>query len=150
MNIGILSDTHGLFRVFFQQELKKCDVIIHAGDIGTKTCYQELKAINLPLYMVRGNCDNGSYATYLPENLSFSIGGHLFYLIHDRNQLPYSLPETEYIIFGHTHCYEYETKRGITYINPGSASNSRGGGSPSIAVLTLNDNSSSLERICME
>lgn len=138
MKIGILSDTHGLLKEHFMEELKTCSCIIHAGDIGSQTCYQTLKDLNIPLYMVKGNCDHGVWSAYLPETLSFMIQDHMFYLIHDKNQLPFELPlGTEYVISGHTHCYELQKKRGITYLNPGSASASRSGGAPSMVILTI-------------
>jgi hypothetical protein len=37
MNIGIVSDTHGLIRQEVLDALRGSDMIMHAGDIGKKT-----------------------------------------------------------------------------------------------------------------
>lgn len=141
MRIGVLSDTHGMLKDTFITELKSCDYIIHAGDIGTEKCYQALKDLSIPLYMVRGNCDHGLWATYLPETLAFPIAGLTFYLIHDLNKMPYVTDEPDVVIFGHTHQHTSHTRRGCTYINPGSAGKSRGLSGASIAILTIENKS---------
>lgn len=137
MQIGIISDTHGVLSDTLLRQLSSCDYILHAGDIGSKNCYEKLRALKKPLYIIRGNCDKGDYATYLPETLAAPIGGKIFYLIHKKNQLPYPLPEADFIITGHTHQYSVQTRGSVTYINPGSAGKSRGDNMPSMAVLTL-------------
>ncbi|MDD3337965.1 MAG: metallophosphoesterase [Lachnospiraceae bacterium] len=135
MRIGILSDTHGVLPEYFENELKNCDYIIHAGDIGTERCYQQLKALSVPLYMIRGNCDHGRWAAYLPESLAFHIDGLRFYLVHNINDLPYRLEDTDIVITGHTHVYQTYDYRNICYINPGSAGKSRGASGHSMAIL---------------
>lgn len=139
MKLGILSDTHGLLREEFKEELKQCDYIIHAGDIGTEKCYNELKALGVPLYMVRGNCDHGQWATYIPETLAFPIGGLIFYLIHDLSQLPYLTNLPDVIIFGHTHTRACYQRRGCTYVNPGTAGRARGVSGISMAIAEIID-----------
>lgn len=71
--IAILSDTHGFLCDKFLNELKSCDYVIHAGDIGSEQCYNKLKDLGKHLYMIKGNCDMGSYADFLPESLFFRI-----------------------------------------------------------------------------
>lgn len=137
MKLGILSDTHGVLRKELKEELKTCDYIIHAGDFGTEKCYEELKALGIPLYMVRGNCDYGHWASHLPETLAFPIGGRIFYLIHDLNKISYIADEPDVIVFGHTHQQMCYTKRGCTYLNPGSAGRPRGNSRTSMAVIDM-------------
>lgn len=150
MKIGILSDTHGTLHERFKIELKKCDYIIHAGDIGTEKCYKELKALEVPFYTIRGNCDKGSWAAYLPETLAFPIHGHIFYLIHNiRDLVPYAARECEYIISGHTHKYEVRERGGKIYLNPGSAGKNRSTSPCSILILTLKEDSYQVEKICL-
>lgn len=139
MKIGIMSDTHGVLRDSFKMYAKECDYLIHAGDVTTERCYNQLKELGVPMYMVRGNCDQGSWAKYLPQTLSFRIGGRMFYLLHNVSQLPFQLPETDFVIYGHTHHYTTYERHGITYLNPGSAGQSRGE-QLSMVILTLEDN----------
>lgn len=149
MKIGLLSDTHGHFEDSWLDLLKNCDYLIHAGDIGSENCYRKLKTINIPIYMVRGNCDHGPWAEFLPEELSFSIGGKLFFLIHDKNRLPWRMPKSDFIIYGHTHAYAISTHRGIVSINPGSASQPRTSDGPTMAILELDETSYEVHKLSL-
>lgn len=45
MKIGIISDTHGIFREEWHRYLDSCDYLIHAGDFCTQKnydCFLEL------------------------------------------------------------------------------------------------------------
>ena len=87
MKIGVISDTHGSLPDAAGDALKKCDYLIHAGDIGSEACYRVIFQLNLPSYLVRGNCDWSSYAADMQEVLSFHIDGISISLIHDLNRL---------------------------------------------------------------
>ena len=56
MILGIISDTHGLLRKEVKDNLKDCDLIIHAGDIGKIEVIKNLKDIS-KLEYIKGNCD---------------------------------------------------------------------------------------------
>lgn len=147
MKIGVLSDTHGSLPEKVICQLKDCDFLIHAGDIGSEMCYRTLKDLNIPIYMVKGNCDWGSYARFLPETLSFRIDGISFYLIHDQNKLPLMPENTDLVIFGHTHHYACYERLGKTYLNPGSVSDGRGEPA-SFAVIKVKSGDFTVEK-CM-
>ncbi|MFV0466077.1 MAG: metallophosphoesterase family protein [Lachnospiraceae bacterium] len=147
MKIGILSDTHGYLHPKFKEILIGCDTLIHAGDFASEKIYQELKDLGVPMYMVKGNTDRGAWAAFLPETLTFSISGHLFYLIHDRTQIPFPLPKTEFLIYGHTHRFDHSKHGDVTLVNPGSATESRTTLPPSIAILSFSENGHDIERI---
>ncbi|MFR6392583.1 MAG: metallophosphoesterase family protein [Roseburia sp.] len=96
MKIGILSDTHGVLKDTFLDELQSCDYLLHAGDIGSLKCYETLKDLHVPLYIIKGNCDKGEWTKYLPETLAapidvgrFSISSirKAICLIHNRKQI---------------------------------------------------------------
>ena len=72
MKIGIISDTHGIFREEWHRHLDGCDYLIHAGDFCTQKNYDCFRNFGIPLYMVRGNNDRGDWAKNLPEFLQFS------------------------------------------------------------------------------
>lgn len=118
--LGIISDTHGALIDNFIDILKDCDLIIHAGDFDNLRCYEEIKSLNKPMYMVRGNCDNGNWATNIPETLAFPVEDLIFFMLHDINKLSYDFSDADVIISGHTHVYNDTTKQGIRYLNPGS------------------------------
>lgn len=150
MKIGILSDTHGVLKDTFLDELQSCDYLLHAGDIGSLKCYETLKDLHVPLYIIKGNCDKGEWTKYLPETLAAPIGGKIFYLVHKKSDLPYPQPEADFIITGHTHHYEVSKRGTTTFINPGSAGRSRSGSSCTIAILTLDGNDVSISPIYTE
>lgn len=146
MKIGILSDTHGVFRDDWTDYLYGCDCLIHAGDIGTKSCYDKLKSLGIPIYMVRGNCDMGEWAQFLPEFLQVPLGGKIFFIVHNRFDLPFELTGADFIISGHTHVFAADERFGRVYINPGSAGSSRGD-VKCMAILELEADRYELKRI---
>ncbi|MBT8364838.1 MAG: metallophosphatase family protein [Deltaproteobacteria bacterium] len=64
--IGVIADTHGLLRPEAIEFLKRCDLIVHAGDVGNPDILRVLRSI-APTYAIRGNIDKGSWAQELPE-----------------------------------------------------------------------------------
>lgn len=102
MKIGIISDTHGIFREEWHRHLDGCDYLIHAGDFCTQKNYDCFRNFGIPLYMVRGNNDRGDWAKNLPEFLQFRIGGKTFFLVHNQFDLPFDLTDADFLIFGHT------------------------------------------------
>jgi putative phosphoesterase len=54
--VGVISDTHGLMRPAAIEALRGCDLIIHAGDVGTPAVLDALRAV-APTFAVRGNVD---------------------------------------------------------------------------------------------
>jgi putative phosphoesterase len=66
MNLGLISDTHGLLRREALDALRGSDLIVHAGDIGAPAVLDALRAI-APLVAVRGNNDSDAWAQDIPE-----------------------------------------------------------------------------------
>lgn len=147
MNIGLISDTHGVFREEWKRHFAKCDCLIHAGDLDSKRIYEKFQQLGIPVYMVRGNCDHGEYGEFLPESMNLPLGGKLFKVIHNRNYLPMNLEDIDYVIYGHTHIPDDETRRGIRYINPGSAGQDRGAGRTMMILHLAEEGESKLEWI---
>ena len=146
MKIGIMSDTHGIFREDWHTYLDDCDLIIHAGDIHTRNCYDKLKGIGVPLYMVRGNNDIGEWARFLPEFLQVPIGGKIFFIVHNKSDLPFDLTDADFIIYGHTHQFATYERYGKVFLNPGSAGQGRGD-VKSLVLMDLNETGYQLERV---
>ena len=122
MRIGIISDTHGIFREQWKDILLTCDSIFHLGDVNTQKCYERFEKLGKPFYAVRGNCDYGEFAKYLPVVMKTPFKGKLFCLAHKKEDLPFDLTDCDFIICGHTHCYQNDELFGKVYLNPGSAS----------------------------
>jgi len=122
IQIGVISDTHGLLRPEAIEALRGSDQIIHAGDVGSPEILEKL-AVIAPLAAVRGNVDKAAWAQKLPETEVVEIGGISIYVLHDLAQLDLK-PEASgfsVVISGHSHVPKQETRNGVLHFNPGSA-----------------------------
>lgn len=144
--IGIVSDTHGLLRDEVVEHLKSCDAILHAGDINTPEIIKELSQV-APLYVVRGNNDKGQWAEALPDHLSINLGGKAFYMVHQKKDVPKSLENVDFIIYGHSHQYNYVKEQNGIWLNPGSCGKRRFGLPITMACLVLQNKEVKVEKI---
>ncbi|HKM18939.1 MAG TPA: YfcE family phosphodiesterase [Aliarcobacter sp.] len=125
MKIGILSDSHHKNDYLKEsiEFLKKegCEYLIHAGDICSKVGLDILKNSNLKYIAVFGNNDRDLFQFSQDYNIKkepyyFKIKDRSFKLMH----LPFHLyPDTDIIIFGHTHEFDCEYKNKKLFINSG-------------------------------
>jgi putative phosphoesterase len=76
-----------------------------------------------PLTAVRGNNDRGDWAKGLNENEAVEVAGTWLYVLHDRHELDLDPGAAGFaaVIAGHSHRPLIEERRGILFINPGSA-----------------------------
>lgn len=118
MKIAILSDTHGLLRPEVVEHLKTADAILHGGDINRQTIVDELQQY-APLYVVRGNNDK-EWAETIPHDLTVTLDGVTFTMVHNRKEVPADLSGVDVVVFGHSHKYMQEEKDSRLWLNPGS------------------------------
>ena len=120
--VGIISDTHGLLRPEAVKALAGADFIIHAGDIGSPDVLDGLSRI-APVTAVRGNNDKGSWAQALPITEVLEVGACLLYVVHELQALDLdpSAAGFQAVITGHSHHPSAEIRRGVLFLNPGSA-----------------------------
>lgn len=139
INIGVLSDTHGHIDGSLVDILSGTDFILHAGDMDTPEILQTLKNIG-QVFPVRGNMDVGAWSQALPEEEFVEVGGILIYMIHDIKKISLDpvAADIRIVISGHTHRPAIKNKKGVLYLNPGSASFPRGGVKASIALIEIN------------
>lgn len=147
---GILSDTHlmGLnedFKQLVQHCFADCNAIIHAGDLTDISLLDAFQ--DKTVYAVHGNmCNNITYST-LPTQLSFQLGEFTIGLTHGaglgheiESALWNLFPETDCMIYGHTHrpaCHRIADK---LIINPGSfMSTGRYGASGTYCILEVSN-----------
>ncbi len=122
VNVGVISDTHGLLRPEALEALLGSEHIIHAGDIGDPDILAQLAEI-APVTAVRGNVDIAPWAKKVPASNVLEVGKTLIYVLHKLDDLDLK-PETAgfaAVIYGHTHVPKQEMKKGVLYFNPGSA-----------------------------
>jgi len=119
--IGIISDTHGLVRPEALAALQGVDLILHAGDIGNQDVIDTLKQI-APVVAVRGNNDKGEWANDLPDWEVTEVGPVSIYMLHNLNEMdvrPSGIFQV--VVSGHSHRPSVEERKGVLYVNPGSA-----------------------------
>jgi putative phosphoesterase len=122
MRVGVISDTHGLLRPAAVEALQGSEHILHAGDVGDPAILDTLRSI-APVIAIRGNIDAGGRCGHLPPTEFVELDGRTIYMLHDVKQLDLN-PEAAGIaavVFGHSHSPLIERRRGVLFLNPGSA-----------------------------
>ena len=145
-NIGLISDTHGRFEEDWKKHFSRCDMIFHMGDFADKDVYENFMDLEIPIQTVRGNCDFGLWAHFLPKTQIINVEGKNFCLLHNRAFLPDDVDDIDFVIFGHTHIPTDEVRGGIRFINPGSAGQDRGAGR-TMMIMHIDGDSVELEKI---
>jgi len=140
LQVGVISDTHGLMRPEAIAALARVDHIIHAGDIGGPHVLAALQAI-APVTAVRGNNDIERWATALPETSTVKLMNCSIYLIHNVRELPIDPAEAgvSAVVAGHSHQAAMDVRNGVLFFNPGSAGPRRFRLPISLGRLTIRD-----------
>ena len=148
--VGVISDTHGLLRPEAVAALAGCDLIVHAGDVGSPAVIAGLRRV-APVVAVRGNVDIESWARDLPESEVARVGDASVYVLHDLARLDLDPAAAGFaaVVSGHSHVPAIEEQGGVLYLNPGSAGPRRfslpvslarlraGGGTVTAELVTL-------------
>lgn len=126
-------------------------MIVHAGDVDTPDVLKILKAV-APVIAVRGNMDQGRWANELPTADLFTVDKIKLFTLHDiyRLDLDPAAAGIHAVIYGHSHHPHIETKNGVVFINPGSASQPRHNHPPTVAILKVNHHSLDAEFIDLD
>ncbi len=123
VEIGVISDTHGLLRPEAVDALDGVERIIHGGDVGGEDILDELSAI-APVTVVRGNTDYQAWAARLPMTELLEVGGRSIYVVHDIADLRVDpvAAGVDVVIYGHSHQPIWDRRSdGVWQLNPGSA-----------------------------
>jgi putative phosphoesterase len=148
MRVGVISDTHGLLRPAALKALAGVDHILHAGDVGDAEILSALEEI-APLTAIRGNIDRSGPCAALPATEIVELDRVTFYLLHDVHELDLD-PATagiSVVVSGHSHKPLIEERRGVIYLNPGSAGPRRFSLPVTMGLVSLGDGSPRAEII---
>ena len=125
MKIALLSDSHKKTTLTTQAidmlKSKGAQYLVHAGDLEIKENLDILKNSGLTYVSVFGNNDYNltQYSNNYNINQEpyyFKIQNVTFKLMHIPN---YLTPDSDVVIFGHTHNFEQQYKNNTLFINPG-------------------------------
>jgi uncharacterized protein len=120
--VGVISDTHGLLRPQAVAHLRDVDLIIHAGDIGSREVVDGLQDI-APTYAIRGNIDTAAWGAEFPVTRVVETGDCRCFVVHDVADLGPAPTNAGFaaVIYGHSHRPVIAIRDGVVFLNPGSA-----------------------------
>ena len=121
MKIGVVSDTHSLFRPEVAEVLAGVEHIFHLGDVGKPSVLEELARI-APVTAIRGNVDRSGPYAELPETEVYLAEGRYIYMLHNLSTLHLDPAAGKFaaVLFGHSHVPNFYRRKGVLYFNPGS------------------------------
>jgi putative phosphoesterase len=132
----LISDTHipGRARVLpgaVLQAADEADLIVHAGDWVSEGVLDELRRHG-DVLGVWGNNDGADLRARLPEVARREIEGVRFAVIHEtgdaktrERRMPAAFPDTDVLVFGHSHIPWDTSAEGLRLLNPGSPTDRR-------------------------
>jgi putative phosphoesterase len=119
MLVGLISDTHGYVNARILDAFEGVQAILHAGDVGSSRVLERLRCLS-SVSAVRGNMDSRHDTASLPTHLDLSLEGCRIHLVH-RLEDARPGPDTDVVVFGHTHRPTVERRDRVLYVNPGTA-----------------------------
>jgi hypothetical protein len=113
-------------------QLRKADLIIHAGDLTGVSMLDQLRGYG-EFAAVHGNADEPAVRKQLPAQLELQLCGARIAVVHDggrregrRERLRRAFPDADAVIFGHSHLPLHEAgDDGFQLFNPGSPTERR-------------------------
>lgn len=132
MKILLVSDSHRDVKYLYEVvEKENPNIIMYAGD-HSSDAYDLNLDFDIPVYIVRGNCDYDDYTGIDIEEIKIEgLGkvilthGHLFDVKKNMNSI-YTMgveKNANMVIFGHTHIQHLSEFNNILFVNPGAIVN---------------------------
>lgn len=129
--IGLIADTHNWLDDAVFRHFSNCDEIWHAGDFGTGSIAEALRAFK-PLRGVYGNIDGQDIRSEYPEWLAWQCEDVKVLMLHIGGYPPKYNPgarvllqeqQPKLFISGHSHILKvmYDEKINCLHMNPGAA-----------------------------
>lgn len=153
MRVLVVSDTHvpTIAQRLPQKILEEatvCDLIIHAGDLVSKSVLEQLSIIN-HVEAVRGNMDLPEVTSKLPLSRMLTLSKWRIGVAHGHEGRGSDTPEralsvfpkgtVDCVVYGHSHVAKSEERVGVLLFNPGSPVAGRGRIGNSYGILELGD-----------
>ena len=135
MRVLVLADTHNHLPPKLHELAAEADEIWHLGDVVNPALLENVRAVGLPLTIVRGNCD--SHYDW-PLVVDLERCGVRFRLIHIPPKQP--PPDVDVLLHGHTHVPRDEHIGGVRFLNPGCVTRPNRGAPASLAHLEIAPN----------
>ena len=143
IKVGVLSDTHSYINPTILEHLSECDVILHAGDIGSISVIKQLRDLCKEVIPVCGNNDNLMQWSHnehadlgnIPQIAKIHLPGGVIAITHGDEyyadyemwhaQLRKNFSGVKAIIYGHSHRLVCDQSQLPWVLNPGAAGETR-------------------------
>jgi putative phosphoesterase len=113
-------------------QVARVDVVVHAGDWVTPPLLDELEGRAARLLACWGNNDGDELRRRLPERADATLDGVRFTVVHETGasagrdaRMADRYPDTDVLVFGHSHIPWDTTAGGLRLLNPGSPTDRR-------------------------
>lgn len=123
-------------------EVERADIVVHAGDWVVPQLLDELEERAALVLGVHGNNDGPQLRERLPEVATAVLGGVRVAVVHEsgprsgrEKRMRARFPDTDLLVFGHSHIPWDSTVDGMRLLNPGSPTDRRR--QPHCTYLTL-------------
>jgi uncharacterized protein len=149
VRVVVLADTHAPRRwqacpPRVAAQLRRADLILHAGDVCTADVLDELAAY-APVRAVLGNNDGPDVAAWgAPAVLEFDLDGLPVAMIHDSGaaqgrlaRLRRRFPGASLVVYGHSHVPLDQAGERLRIFNPGSPTDRRRQPHGTVGVLRI-------------
>ena len=133
----LMSDTHLPLRAkdlpaALWEEVDRADLVVHAGDWVDLATLDRLEARSRRLLACWGNNDGADLRARLPEVARATVGGVRVAVVHEtggkagrEERMRAAYPDTDLLVFGHSHIPWDTTHSGLRLLNPGSPTDRR-------------------------
>jgi uncharacterized protein len=149
VRVVVLADTHAPRRwkacpPLVAAQLRRADLILHAGDVCTAEVLDELAAY-APVRAVLGNNDGPDVAAWgAPPALELDLDGMPAAMIHDSGdatgrlaRLRRQFPAASLVVYGHSHIPLDQADERLRIFNPGSPTDRRRQPHGTVGVLRI-------------
>lgn len=166
MRIAVISDTHlprGRRRLPERAvaEIRRADLLLHAGDVSAAAVLDELAALGPPLRGVHGNVDDPVVRARLPARDVVELGAVRIGLVHDAGpaagrlaRLRRRFADCDAVVFGHSHIPLLQTTveagRAFAIFNPGSPTDRRRQPRRTMGIATVDGGEIAFEHLALE
>ena len=166
MRVAILADTHGFLDPRIRDLVSRCDVAVHAGDIGGADVLRAMQPRE-ELVAIRGNNDTPEkwlaaehqLLATLPREASVELPGGQLIVVHGDE--PDSLSErhgryrrryahARAVVYGHSHRLFTDLEERPWILNPGAAGRTRTHGGPSCLFIECEPHGWRIETLRLE
>lgn len=154
LRIALVADTHGFVDPRIVEVVNACDVVVHAGDVGSREVLDAMRPRDREVHTVRGNNDTAEKwpahdrktLQRLPDHVRLALPGGTLVAVHGDRVLPAArrheklrrlYPDARAVVYGHTHRLVCDCDTVPWVLNPGAAGRARTFGGPSCLTLEV-------------